>query len=188
MVKLHRKGQEIMEMPASVTKGHWVTRYARGITVLGVLMILGGAARWGAVIHQLFDHRIVDATFWMIFWFNSFDSAKWCVIGFLTMALSQLLVYVMGSGSKPGWILRKANGGLFIAASLSIGTAAVHFVSLHMSMSHNVSYFAGDWLVAMATNGAAPLLSGLSEALLYVTLGFTLRRVLPVIEESKGVV
>jgi len=59
---------------------------------------------------------------------------------------------------------------------------------MHMTMEYNVTYLAGDWLATLAWDGIWPMWTGLCEAILYTTLAFILRRVLPVIEESKGVV
>ena len=170
------------------TKGHWVTRYARGITILGVMIALGGVAYFVMMAYGLSNlSSRSGALFWMFFWGTLFGSVRLFVIGFLTIAISQLLVYTIGPSVTPGRVLRMASGLLFLMAGLSIAGATAQVVSIYMAMS-DPSYIHGSWFTERIWNGAWPLLSGLGAALFCVALGFTLRRVLPVIEESKGVV
>ena len=182
---------------AKLGNDHWIARYAKGITILGILIIVGGVG-----------YEVVVAWYMLSTFFagvpNGVGMERWaigayvvkgvmlCVLGFLVIAMSQLLVYMIGSGQKPGRILRKASWGLFLMAGLSIGGAifSVLFSQAHMTLAEQSSRdgFTFSWFHRWIVVGTWPLLSGCCKALVYLALGLVLRRALPVIEESKAVV
>jgi len=134
------------------------------------------------VIHLFGSSVPEDPRHWYAVWDALFGCVNFCVFGLLTIALSQLLVYVIGPGLKPGRILRKASVVLLFMAGLSIVSRVGLVVIISTTMLD--LYGEAKWIWPIGWN----LAYGIGGALLYTTLAFTLRRVLPVIEESKGVV
>jgi len=170
---------------AAVRKGHWVTRYAIGITILGVLIMLGGAVNGGWTFYTLYR---IDELPLSVLWGHLLVGAKVCLTGLLAIALAQLLVYTLGSSLKPGWILRKTSWVLFLMAGLSVFTPVLGIWQIRETLSRtpilaNMSWF-NEWIVLVSW----PMLYGISGSLLFIALALTLRRVLSVIEESKSVV
>ena len=180
-----------MELGVSARHSQWVGRYAKGMTVLGVCIMLGGVLCVAMSMRWLWTSPPGAEGYgwsmsWVELWVGLYTGVKWCVAGFLALALSQLLVYMVGPDLKPGWFLRKASGALFFLAGLSMIGQLVLTVSYLSwgSMYLEGASWATKWIAAVIW----PLLASLGTALFYAALGFTLRRVLMVIEESKAVV
>jgi hypothetical protein len=162
-----------MESASAYQKTRWVGRYAKGITALGVLTILGGLL-YGGIGACEFVHKwrqvpgsvagmVIIGTFHM------------CIVGLLVIGLADLLAYAIGGRQRAGWILRNASKGLFLLAGSVIASGACQLSP--MLRAH--------WTFLQLT---VVVLSTVMSALTSVALAFTVSRVLPVIDEYKTVI
>ena len=157
----------------------WVERYAKGLTVLGVLGIIitipyGGISikEWSGRWHQLG---------WagpMMF----FRLVSMCLVAFLAISLASFLRYVLGTRRQQGWILRSTEKVLYIIAGLQL-LESVFFVL--RSASHFVPRMGWGGL---AISLAGHMVLEIIIALMWVALGLVLRRVMPIIDESRTLV
>jgi len=179
-----------MEFTPSAEKNHWVPRYAKVITILGVLTML-----WGAFTSWQIVRSALGGAYWMQqpwdVWIFLIGDVRVILFGFLMVGASRLLEYTIGTRQSPGWVLQKTSLALFILAVTSLGDMFLGFVQMYYVLqSQNASAHSGEvvtwWMAFLA--GIRPLLRGIGGAFMFMAFGFTLRRVLPVIEESKGVV
>ena len=179
---------------ANLTRKHWVARYAKGITVLGILVILGGVVWMGCTVYNHFYPPRSSTALpneWLLGLALLVDSAVVCLMGFLVIALSELLMYTIGDRQKPGWFLRNGVRGLFLMAGLMIVGPVSHmllFIPYFLERKAEGGMVDNAWFMIWGQFLAWPLLALISKVCICVTLGLTLRRVLPVIEESKAVV
>ena len=177
-----------MELAQTARRDHWITRYAKGITILGILIILGGVIYGGLIVYYMFIEN-PGGTDWATKSMILASDVRVCVAGFLVIALSEMLVFTIGSRQKPGWILRRANWGLFLMAGLSGVGMVLSIVSSQLQLRTVNPELAEaiSWFHILYSTGSI-LLATISTMLIFITLGLVLRRVLPVIEESKAVV
>ncbi len=105
--------------------------------------------------------------------------------GILALLVAQLLRFILDENALPGWLLRKGEAVLYFAAGIV-------FFSFMPPLWHlGVFLSKGDYAAAfiLSFGGMSPnvLLVGAKLTIL-IGLGQVLRRVLPMIEESKALV
>lgn len=161
----------------SARNGLWVARYAKGITALGVIVMICGLA-WGVNWTVVcFIIKPMPISGWATA--SELVSATGIILtGLLALGLANLLTYVLGVSRRPGWILRHADKGLYLLAVLRPLTQV--FVALNIAQSASTR----SWYLQPLLNGV----HSITGALILVALGLVLRRVLPVIAESRTLV
>ncbi|MHC5061031.1 MAG: hypothetical protein ACYTFK_08095 [Planctomycetota bacterium] len=121
---------------------------------------------------------------WEMFKDYYFYSVPWNVIngvpiGLLALGIGQFIRYVYDNDYKPGWFLRNAQGFLYIFA-------VVFGVSIIFTTIVAFPYW-NHWAeITIRLLGA--IIWGIGKALLLVAAALILKRVMPVIEESKTLV
>jgi hypothetical protein len=162
-----------METAKFGRNGLWVARYARGITIFGVLVVIGGLAYGGGVALAYLTKPSGSVPPMGIT-----DSVGVCVTGLLALAFANLLTYVLGGGQKPSWIARHADKGLYLLAGLRILNAGL--LALYIPWPRALPF----WFLGLMVSS----LRTISDALILVALGLVVRRALPVIEESRTLI
>ena len=99
-------------------------------------------------------------------------------MGFLAIGLASFLSYLVGTRQQRGWVLGSAEKVLYMLAGLRLLGYA--FMVLYF-LPRPEEYGAPGQLAFYG-------LSAVTGALIWVALGLLLRRVLPVIEESRTLV
>jgi len=173
-----------MEFAEPARNDLWIARCARWIAVLGMLIILGGAGYGAVVVGEAVLTRVMGGDDWMDVWtlcMRVVGMVSTWVVGVLTIAIAKLLMYMIGPGSNPGWFLRNASKGLLLLAGLWIAGMVCNALFLLSVFSRNgfVPF------MAMA-NMVWSLLSAFAVACIFLALGLVLKRVLMMIEHSKG--
>jgi hypothetical protein len=160
------------ETPVEQADRKWVRQY--------VIVLQIGAALIAAVAVVFFVIGMIDVTRGTAPALTSIyfvATVAWMLAhAMVPLVLSLLLRYVFGPSPSPGWILRNGAWAFFVAAGadllLLISSTAV------MSKVPQVPV----WRVFLYSPQV------LVGALVWVALGLVLRRVLPIIEESKTLV
>ncbi len=94
-------------------------------------------------------------------------------LGVIVLGVAQLIRYVSERQYQPGWLLRHGSGILYLFAALMItGPIIRYFCIKHIDSSYIVMH----------------LLADVAKMLILVGLGNILKRIMPVIEESKTLV
>jgi len=154
----------------------WVARYAKGITALGVFVLICGLA-FGWIATAEWFIKQSKPSGWVIA--SAFvGTAAISLTGLLALGLANLLAYVLGVSRRPGWILRHADRGLYLLAVLRL--LGLVFGALHRAQVGAIHNWFGQLLL--------PGVSSITGALVLVALGLVLHRVLPVIAESRTLV
>ena len=98
------------------------------------------------------------------------------VLGIVTLGLAQLIRFLLSDAAKPGWILRHGDMFLYLyaASGLLALLARQSFIAVHVG---------SPWLPL-----AVEMPFALAKALILIGLGLVLRRVIPMVEESKTLV
>ena len=103
------------------------------------------------------------------------------MLGLVVLGFGQFLKYLCKTESKPGWILHHADKILYLYATFNI-----FFAGLAVKWTFVV------WrefpMKVILSNGFLKLVPPLAAALLWIGLALILRRIMPVIEESKTLV
>ncbi len=100
--------------------------------------------------------------------------------GLLALALAELITYVMEGEGAPKWILRHADKVLFVYAAFS----TVVYVSLAASTISHESRWRSSEIISVAFM----LLHAIATPLILAGIGIALRKILPIIRESKTLV
>ena len=103
------------------------------------------------------------------------------LVGLVVLGVAQFIRYLFETEYKPGWILRNGDKVLYLYAALRIVMITYLFFRNAKIMGNSSYYSAWGFLEA----NFLPVLAG---ALIFVGLAQILRRVMPVIEESKTLV
>ena len=143
-----------------------------GIRVVGWLVAAGGAAYTVMVCAGL--ARPASGAMQMM-WL--FAAAGMFLLGIIAIGLAQMIGLVLADYATPGWILRHCDKILYLyaATGLLAQLASVYLVKTQMQ---------GDvWLACLPQT-----LFAAAKALVIVGLGLVLRRVIPMVEESKTLV
>jgi len=123
---------------------------------------------------------------------QAFDMTDWpwrfsrnILLGLVTLGLSELIKYVVESKYKPSWILRHGDKMLYTYALL----IAWNVVLSHMkSPIYDIESLHGTFLDARVVVLLVTVLYAATKVLILVGLAQVLRRILPVIQESKTLV
>jgi hypothetical protein len=98
-------------------------------------------------------------------------------LGVIVLGVAQLIRYVSESEYQPGWLLRHGTGILYLFAALMITGPIIRYCFyIHGIKPVDSSSIVGH------------LLADVSKMLILIGLGQILKRILPVIEESKTLV
>jgi len=101
--------------------------------------------------------------------------------GLLVLVVGQLIRYILETEYRPRWLLRCADKILYVYAVVVIGQAISRYYILHASLMEKF----GSGHLLLIQPQVVPLTA---KILIIVALGVILRRVMPVIEESKTLV
>ena len=94
-------------------------------------------------------------------------------LGIIVLGVAQLIRYVSESEYQPGWLLRHGTGILYLFAVLMLVNSVIRYCFLMPIESSGIGMF---------------LLPDVAKMLILIGLAEILKRVLPVIEESKTLV
>jgi len=97
----------------------------------------------------------------------------WLPLGIIVLGVAQLIKYVSESEYQPGWLLRHGTGILYLFAVLMLVNSVIRYCFLMPIESSGIGMF---------------LLPDVAKMLILIGLAEILKRVLPVIEESKTLV
>ena len=162
--------------PTSVRNRLWITRYARAIALLGVLVLIGGVVYGAIAAFELYAKESRPSG-WVVA--GAFvGAAALSLTGFLLLGLANLLTYILGARQQPGWILERAEKGLYLLAACRLLGYA--FVTCYVAKTSPVPW--SNFRVGFAG------MSAVTGAIVLVALGLVLRRSLPIIEESRTLV
>lgn len=101
--------------------------------------------------------------------------------GLIALLVAQLIRYMLETEYRPGWILRYGDGVLYVYAALLIGQ---NILTYYFSRAELLGKYGSGHLLFIQ-----PLIVPLAaKILILVGLGQVLRRLLPVIQESKTLV
>lgn len=103
------------------------------------------------------------------------------LVGLVVLGVAQFIRYLFETEYKPGWILRNGEKILYLYAALRVIRITLLFFADAKRMGDSIHYSPWGFLVA---NG----LPVVAVALIMVGLAQILRRVIPIIEESKTLV
>ena len=158
----------------------WVRRYANGLTAIGmsalVLSIVFG-------IISLFRGAELS---WHAYAMYSLFFACGFLKSFLVVGLASFLTYALGARHKPGWILRLADKTLYVLAALEVSWFLLSYFPFLFRFHNSSVNVDATWGMGL-TIGYQGLRS-LVRAIVWGSLGLILRRVLPIIEESRTLV
>ena len=170
----------------------WLTRYAKVISVLGAIGLIGGIV-YGAIGASELPgrgafvlpgktepdgvlHGLHLASVLLV-------AAAFSFKAFLALALANLLTYIIGARQHPSWILRHADKALYLLAACRVSG---HVVSTYFWAIMILPQAHAHWSTfPLASMGA---ISTVTDAIILVALGLVLRRSLPIIEESRTLV
>jgi hypothetical protein len=148
----------------------WVGRYAVGIQIVGILVILfsGALGIWYAKT-MLGRTQGLALVYAELSYLNAMGT------GVAALALAQLLRYVFGERRNRGFLLRFADKGLILWAVLGL---IMHCVEVLTKAPW------GKVLALMVVSSLFPI----TRALLLISIALILRRALPIVEESRSLV
>jgi len=160
-------------------KGLLRTCYLAAIILGWLLLALG----WSAVV----GHSIALVTRignWEMFKDYYFSSVLWNVIngvpiGLLALGIGQFIRYVYDNDYRPGWVLRNAQQLLYVFAVL-FGVSIVFTTIVAFPYWNN-------W-VEITIRLLAAVIWGIGKVLLLVGIALILKRIIPIIEESRTLV
>jgi hypothetical protein len=121
---------------------------------------------------------------WEMFQNYYFSSVPWNVIngvpiGLLALGIGQFIRYVYDNDYKPGWVLRSAQPILYTYAIIVGISVTGHFFIQYLVWNH--------W-AEIIVRVLAHILWGVGKIMLLVAVALILKRIMPVIEESKTLV
>ena len=103
------------------------------------------------------------------------------MLGLVVLGIGQFIRHLFETESKPGWILRHAEKVLYLYAAVNILFAGLAVRTTYMLWR--------EFPMKVAiSNGFLNLVWPLAQALLLIGLAHIVRRIMPVIEESKTLV
>lgn len=148
--------------------------------VLGwFLLVLGSLSVFGNSV--ALTSRMGD---WVMFKDYYFSSVPWNVIngvpvGLLALGIGQFIKFICDKDYRPGRILRNADKLIFIYAILFAVSVAIHFIRRFG--------FWDNW-IEMIIRVLALVIVGVGKTMLLIAVALILKRILPVIEESRTLV
>jgi hypothetical protein len=103
--------------------------------------------------------------------------------GLLALVVAEFIKYLLAGDEKPKWLLRNGDKVMYAYACLLLATMVRSLLTLVPLASESVDrWFTGVGL------GIFSLLSMVALALMWVGLGITLGKILPILRESKTLV
>ena len=142
-----------------------------GIRVVGWLVAAGGAACTVMVCAGLAQPASGAV---QMMWL--FAAAGMFLLGIIALGLAQMIDLVLADSATPGWILRHGDKILYLyAATGLLAQLALYLVTAQMK--------GGVWLPP-----SPETLFAAAKVLVIVGVGLVLRRVIPMVEESKTLV
>ena len=160
-------------------KGLLRTCYLTAIILGWLLLVLGLLATVGNSIELI--SRIDDFGEFKKHYFYevSWDIINGIPVGLLALGIGQFIRYVYDNEYRPGWILRNVQKLIYIYAVLF---AILAILATAMAFPHW-----GNWLErAIRLSGA--VIWGIGKIMLLIAAALILKRVMPIIEESKTLV
>jgi len=159
----------------------WFGFYSKLMAILGVFMLSVGIATPVSLVLSGGLGKNPPFTYTTLF----FAVTRLAVLGLLVMALADLLGYVAGllpnaagTKSRKGWLMRHAYIGLYLLGTLGLLERIPHLWQISQLNTAPKS-----WLIILV-GGAGTVV----KAAVLVALGLFVRRVLPIIEESRTLV
>jgi len=153
--------------------------YLAAIILGWFLLVLGCAALFGhslALISRMDDWgKFKEYYFYGIPW----DVINGIPVGLLALGIGQFIRYVYDNKYKPGWILRNFGQLLYIYAVIF---GALTIFGTVMAFPHW-----GDW-IERTVRLLAAVIWGVGKIMLLIAAALILKRVMPIIEESKTLV
>ncbi|HOC63550.1 MAG: hypothetical protein RBS72_10715 [Sedimentisphaerales bacterium] len=159
----------------------------------GFLRLCAGAARfYGLLFLFLAGMMVALPAFLMLsgmeadklrFWLGAMTLWRLLSLvlgGLLALALAELITYVMEGEGAPKWILQHADKVLFVYAAFS---TVVRVCLAASTISHG-----SRWRSSEIISVAFMLLHAIATPLILVGIGIALRKILPIIQESKTLV
>jgi len=148
--------------------------------VLGWLSLALG---WTAVFANIvaLGSRLSD---WEVFKNYYFSGVPWgtvnCLpIGFLALGIAQFIKFISEKDYKPGRILRNADKLIYIYAFLFAVSVIIYFTA---------NFPNWDSLAEIIVRTSGYILWGIGKVMLLIAVALILKRIMPVIEESRTLV
>jgi hypothetical protein len=116
---------------------------------------------------------------WMLYQLSE-QLIRHLLLGLVMLSLAKFVRYLYQSDYQPGWILRHADKFLYLYAACLIVSHIVWYCFQMTIRSYNLT----DTLVYFVSWEPPALVMGL----IFIGMGQVLRRILPIIEESKTLV
>jgi hypothetical protein len=173
-----------MKTEIALSNRHWVGPYSKWLTVLGTIVLVGGVASLFAVVIRYLPN--VDRWQGVLILHGVLST---CLRGFIAVGLAKFLVYALGTSQQPGWIISWTEKALYILGALTVSFWLVQTVQQCLFGAYQ--RFPGEGVLSaavLALSIGRGALESISMALVWVALGLVLRRVMPIIEESKTLV
>ncbi|KKM78054.1 hypothetical protein LCGC14_1363850 [marine sediment metagenome] len=153
----------------------WVGRYAKWLAVLGVIVVILGLS-YGIVASMEWATKAVKPGV-LVMLAVAFGTVGIIGSGVIALGLGHLLAYAFGLSQRASWLLRHGDKGLYALAALHLSSYLVITV-----IKFQADVWSQSWLLVIL--GLTPL----ARAFVLVALGLILRRVLPIVEESRTLV
>ena len=150
--------------------------YCVATRIIGwTLLIVAGADLILAVYSGHFAERAHRLFIW--YRFAQETILGLLLLGLLLLGVGQFIRYLTEEDKQPGWILRHGDKVLYLYAAVTVADSIIRF--WHYKVS-GVNEYAGYFLLSM--------LPAIAKGLIFVGLAQILRRLIPVIEESRTLV
>jgi len=155
--------------------------YCIAARIMGSVLLIAGLA-WGCTKAVALVSRINDWEAFKTFVLADWPSGifKFILLGLVALGIAQFIRYLFDREYKAGWILHNGDKILYVCAVLLIGN--------HVWIYINDSSFNLSSLYLRLLLGLLMLLYTAAKVLILIGLAQTLRRIMPVIEESKTLV
>ena len=147
--------------------------------ILGWLMLtLGCSAIVGHSIALI--ARIGNCDMFLDYYFSlPWNVINGAPIGLLALGIGQFIRFLCDKEYRPGWVLRNAEAIIYIYAVLFGVSVIIHFVMWFPRWEH--------W-AEIIVRVLAHIIWGVGKTMLLVAVALVLKRIMPVIEESKTIV
>lgn len=168
---------------SSLRNGQWVGRYAKGLIVIGILVLVVSIAS-GKLYFDFYQSFAGCGLWWGYKVASLIKIISSCLTGFLAISLASFLSYALGTRQQPGSVLRFTEPVLYVLAGLGLATFALNLWNTIQMYQNTAARYDLTWMVA----DIGSTLTNVAGSLIFVALGLVLRRVLPIIEESRTLV
>ena len=153
----------------------WVRRYANWLCLLGVILVISGLFYFFRLSTEYAGKEVKPRG--PLIARAAHGTVTIIGSGLVAVGLGQLLAYIFGVRQRAGWLLRNGDKGLYVLAALYL---AGHVVTLLSNLQAGLWH--QTWLLFLVQ------LRPIAQALVLVALGLVLRRVLPIVEESRTLI